>query len=438
VKGPGERALSWPRRAAAFRAPDLLGRRDFRLLLGAQLVAQAADGAAQAGFADAILLDPGAQGTRARILAVFALTLLPYSLVAPFVGVFVDRWERKLLLVGSNVARALLLGALPLWAGSLPGDAALYVAVLVLLAFGRLFLTTKSAVLPVVLEEHDLLRGNAISGGGGMIAALLGGVVGLGLVAATRPAVGFVVAGLLYLSAALLARRIASAASTRPPHHETLVRAAGRVARELLAGLGEVWRRRPARLSLAGIFILRSAVMLTAIAAILVIRQTHPEAGDRVGRLSAGALALGISSVGAFVGALSVASFGRRLGNARLILFGFLVSGVGVATLGGIGDLRAVLLLTALGGYGAYVAKIATDAQVQEALPDAFRGRAFALYDILYNLASVCAAVVVVMAVETPLRAVLTAAGLTTLGLAALLGRAMGRAGMLRPPPKAF
>jgi MFS family permease len=410
----------------------LLQARDFRLLLGAQLIAQCADGVAQAAFADAVIFDPASQDTPRRILAVFALTLVPYSLVAPVLGVFVDRWDRKLLLVGTNLTRAVLLVTLPLWWDALPADAAPYAAILVLLGFGRLFLTTKGAALPAVLGEHHLLRANALSGGGGMIAALLGGVIGIGGVAVTTTPWIFVAAGLVYAASALVARRIGRDLVASVGPLERLGDAVGRVVRELAAGAREVWRRRPARLSLAAIFLLRSAVMLTGVAALLVIKQEFPGAEERFGRLSAGALALGVSSVGAFIGAWSASAFGRSLGNARLILLGFVVAGGGIAALGGVQDLRAVLGLTALGGYGAYVAKIATDAQIQETLPDAYRGRAFALYDILYNLASVAAASVMVLFAGSTFRAVLVPSGLVTLALGALLGRAMRRAAMFR------
>ena len=61
------------------RLGELLAERDFRLLLGAQCIAQMADGLAQVAFAEEIVLDP--QGTPTRTLALFALTLLPYSLL---------------------------------------------------------------------------------------------------------------------------------------------------------------------------------------------------------------------------------------------------------------------------------------------------------------------------------------------------------------------
>jgi hypothetical protein len=317
----------------------------------------------------------------------------------------------------------------------LPSTAWLLGGALLLLGLGRLFLTTKSAVLPFVLHERDLLKGNAVSGGAGMIAALLGGVVGLAALAILQPVGVFLCAGAVYGASALLVKGLSSPMRHPVPPAESLHEATMRVAGALVAGLAEIYRRRRARLSLAGIFILRSAVMLVAIAAILVIRAHYPGAENRFGRISAGALALGTSSAGAFVGALMTPPLGRRFGDAALVLLGFGVSGSGIALLGGVDDLRALLLLTALGGFGAYVAKIATEAHIQKTIPDEYRGRAFSIYDILYNLASVVAAAVVLAFAGVSFRALLLPAGVITLVLAALLGTAMRRAGMLTRRP---
>jgi MFS family permease len=410
---------------AVLREPDV------RVLLGAQWLAQLADGLAQATFAEHVVLEPGSEGGPEAILAVFALTLLPYSVVAPFLGVFVDRWARRSLLTWTNVGRAVLLALVVLPPAGVPSTPWLLAGALAILGLGRLFLTTKSAALPVVLHERDLLKGNAVSGGAGMIAALLGGIIGLGALAVAPPAAVFGIAGGVYALSALTVRRL-----SRPMRHgesaaEGLGAALATVARELVTGIAEIYRRPRARLSLASIFILRSAVMLVAVAAVLVIRDSFPGAGDRFGRISTGALALGTSSVGAFVGALATPALGRRFGNAGLVLLGFAVSGSGIALLGGFSELEALLTLTALGGFGAYVAKIATEAQVQEAVPDDFRGRAFSIYDILYNLASVVAAAVLLAFAGASYRSVLLPAGLVTLGLAAALGAAMKRSGML-------
>src|SRR4051794_20261771 len=104
------------------RARSLLTREpDFTRLLMAQWVGQAADGMAQAAFFALLVLDPLEQKTPNKILALSALTLLPYSVIAPFLGVLVDRWSRRALLVGTNTIRGVLLLTLPLWSHAFPG-----------------------------------------------------------------------------------------------------------------------------------------------------------------------------------------------------------------------------------------------------------------------------------------------------------------------------
>lgn len=410
---------------------ELLVERDFRVLLGAQLLAQAADGIAQAGFAEVLLLEPLNEGDPARIFRLFALTLIPYSIVAPFIGVFVDRWKRRNLLVATNVLRAAMLVTLPLWAPVIPGDSGLFAAVVLLLGLGRLFLTTKGAVLPAVLKERRLLRGNAISGGGGMIAALTGGVVGIGIVGVVGPNAAFVLAGTVYAAAAGIAALISLV--TTHPHapSERFRQALARVSGELVEGARAVWARAQARLPLISIFVLRTVGMFVVIAAILVIKDAFPDSGDRFGRLSVSALALGTAGAGAFIGAVSAPALGRRFEKSGLVLLGFIVSGIGLIVLGGVVDLPAILGLTFVGGFGGFVTKVAVDAEVQAALPDIYRGRAFSLYDILYNLASVVAAGLMFALSAIALPVLLVMAGIVTLALGVLIRAAMGRSGML-------
>lgn len=410
---------------------QMLEGRDFRLLLGGQYLAQAADGLAQAAFAEVLVLEPFSQGTPGRILQVLVVTLIPYSFIAPFLGVFVDRWQRRALLVWTNLLRGIFLVTLPLWSRFLPRDFGLYAAVLILLGFGRLFLVTKGAVLPAVLHEHHLLRGNSVSAGGGMIAALLGGVIGVVLVGATGADGSFVAAGAIYVLAGALQHRLGESYSAPHRSDEALAKAVSRVAGELKEGVVAIASRVRAALPLVGIFLLRTIGILVAIGAILVIKNEFPEAGDRFGRLSSSALALGSAGLGAFAGAVTAPFFGRRYTKPQLILVGFVVSGAAIVALGGISQIPAVLALTFFGGYGGFITKVAVDAQIQEVLPDRYRGRAFALYDILYNLASVAAGTLMYLFQDVELRTLLVASGIGAFVLALALGVAMARAGML-------
>ncbi len=416
---------------AGNRIRALLAQRDFRVLLGAQVLAQASDGLAQAVFTYELVLEPLQQGTPGRILGLFVLTLLPYSLISPFMGVFVDRWPRRGLLVWTNVARAVLLVSLPVWSPLVSGDGELLGGLLVILALGRLFLTTKGALLPAVLHDRHLLRGNALSAGAGMVAALGGGVIGVGLAGWTPGNGPLIAAGLCYAGAAWLSTRLSEPFDHEQIHDTRLMDALRRVLRDLVDGLRAIWSRAGARLPLIGIFIVRTIGMFVAVAAILVIKEVYPDAADDSGKLTSSALALGTAGVGAFMAAVFASVMGGRLDRPRLILAGFLVSGVGIIALGGVLDIYAVLGLTFIGGFGTFLTKVAVDAQVQHVLPDHLRGRACALYDILYNFASIAAGLLMVVFQQIAFRPLLVGVGLMTLVITVAMAAAMRRAGLL-------
>ena len=266
------------------------------------------------------------RGLRRETLALFALTLLPYSLLGPFTGVLVDRWRRRSILVWANVAARRAAREPAFVDRCATRETALYASLLLLLGLGRLFLTTKGASLPVVLREHHLLRGNAVSGGLGMIFALVGGVAGLGAAAFASTETAFIMAGLLYATGALIARRISNPMAHPHKHLERMRDAAARIGTELVDGVREIWKRERARLPLLGIFVLRIAAMFVALIAIEIIR-TEYAAADDSGRLSASALALGAAGVGAFIGALMAPAMGRRFSTPALLIVGFVVSG---------------------------------------------------------------------------------------------------------------
>jgi len=409
---------------------EMLHERDFRALIGGQVLGQTADGFAQATLAKVLILDPLSQGTPSRIFAVFALTLLPYSLIGPYVGVFVDRWPRRALMQWANVIRCILLLTLPVWTRVFDGDEPLYVAGLLLLSLGRVFLATKGAVLPVFLHEHHLLGGNSLSSGAGMVSALIGGAVGIFAVELTGLDAALVTAAVIYAAAAFVLGRISSSLDHPNPPADSIGAAAARVNTELVEGIRAIWVRKPARLSLIGIFILRTVGMFVVVSAILVIKEVFPGKVGDLGRVGSSAIALGAAGAGAFAGAALAPLIGRRLANAGLVVLGFVISAVAIVALGGLINIPALLGLTFLGGLGGFVSKVAVDAEVQQDLPDELRGRGFALYDILYNLASVAAAGAMLIGGEASLRVRLVTAGVAALAISYVMARTMKRAGM--------
>jgi MFS family permease len=166
---------------------------------------------------------------------------------------------------------------------------------------------------------------------------------------------------------------------------------------------------------------LRTIGMTVLIVLLLVIKS------DFEGTLASSGFGLGAFGVGAGLAALSAPRIGKRLSEPQMILLGFVVSGIGVVALGGISWLPAVLAVAALGGYGGFLTKVSVDAQVQAALPDIYRGRAFAVYDILYNLASVVAAGAIVLFEGVAFRPLLIGVGIVNLAVVPLLAVLMRR-----------
>ena len=99
------------RRAAGL--VGLLRERGFRRLLGVRFAAQWGDGMFQAALGGAVLFNPERQADPLAVAAGLAVILLPYSLVGPFAGALLDRWDRRRVLLVANLLRAVLTVASP-------------------------------------------------------------------------------------------------------------------------------------------------------------------------------------------------------------------------------------------------------------------------------------------------------------------------------------
>ena len=121
-------------------------------LLGVRWSGQATDGLFQSALASFVLFSPERQADALSAAIGFAVVLLPYSLVGPFVGTILDRVSRQRALLFSNLARAANL--LVVAALVFTGQTGVVLTVFVLIAFGinRLILAGLSAGLPLVIE----------------------------------------------------------------------------------------------------------------------------------------------------------------------------------------------------------------------------------------------------------------------------------------------
>ena len=366
-----------------------------RRLLATRLTGQASDGLLQAALGSFILFSPERQATAAQVAAAFALLLLPYSLLGPFAGVFLDRWNRARVLVVANVARGTVMVGI---AGMVAADRDgldLATAVLVTMGIGRLWLAGLSAGLPLVVAPERLVTANALFPTAGTIAAAIATVTGLLLMPVLGPdgasrLVLLVAAGLLVSAA--IASRIprrdlgpqAGEARMAPLTSDLMAVVLG-----MVAGVRHVHHRPRARRGMAVVMAHRVAFGALLVDALLLVRNTLNPASDPDTALADFALTAAGASVGSFLAAVLTPRVVRRIGLARwsaVTLFtAALVAPASFSTL--------QLPLMAIGsmsmGFAGQTVKIAGDTVLQQDIDESYRGRVFSLYDVGLNVALV-------------------------------------------------
>jgi MFS family permease len=379
----------------------VLGGSGFRRLLAVRLVGQGGDGVFQVALASLFFFSPERQPSAAGVAAAFAVLLLPFTLAGPWAGVLLDRWRRRQVLLWVNAGRALaVVGTAGVLLVAGPGPP-LYGLVLACLSANRFLLAGLSASLPHVVPRHELVVANSVSPTSGSAAAFGGGAVAFAL----RPAVGhgdagdvvlLLLAAGVYLAAAGLTLRIG--ASDLGPDRAGDAGTLGRVTRDLGAGLAHVRRRRTPALALGAIGGHRLAYGVSLIATVLLTRNRLAD-GDPDAALALLGMVVSASGAGFVLAAVVTPHATRRLAPqgwlvACLLLAAAVEAGLVAAVTTPL--LVAGAFLLGLAGQGA---KISVDTIVQRDVDDAYRGRVFVLYDVVFNAALLAAAALAVLVV---------------------------------------
>lgn len=379
--------------------PDLsavLRHSDFLDLWATRLSAQLADGIFQVALASFVLFSPDKQATPGRTAAAFATLLLPYSVVGPFAGVFIDRWRRRTILVRANLVRAaLILVVAALIAGGVESPV-FYVTTLAVLSVNRFFLSSLSAALPHVVDEGRLVTANSLSTTSGTVMAVVGGAIGFGIGALLGTPAIVLTAGAFYLLSSWLASRMdADLLGPDPDPDAVSTKDALRaVLGGIAAGARHVWERKHPAYALLAIAAHRFFYGLSTVATLLLYRNYFTDDGFFRAGLDGLGQVLGASALGVLTAAVLTPYAVRRMGKDTWIVA--LLAGACVVeiALGFPYTQPAFLAAAFLLGLVAQGAKICVDTIVQESVTDAYRGRVFAFYDILFNVTFVSAATV--------------------------------------------
>ncbi|MGW2560624.1 MFS transporter [Streptomyces sp. NPDC001514] len=372
----------------------LLRLRNFRRLLTVRLLSQSADGVYQVALATYVVFSPERQTSPGAIASAMAVLLLPYSLVGPFAGVLLDRWQRRQVFLYGNLLRAVLAaGTAVLIVGAVP-DWLFYVSALSVTAVNRFILAGLSAALPRVVDEERLVMANSLSPTAGTLAATAGGAlaVALRVVAHGSDATVVLLGAAVYLCAGLASLRMARELLGPDPElvQSRLGAAVASTVRGLVGGLRHLAERQVAARALAAMTLLRFCYGALTVMVLMLCRYAWSETESE--GLTLLGLAVGISGAAFFTAAAITPWAVARLGE-----YGWVATCAGVAAILvpalGLPFAPAPMFIAAFVlGVNTQGAKIATDTVVQTSIDDAFRGRVFSLYDVVINVAFVAAA----------------------------------------------
>ncbi|MBU6314050.1 MAG: MFS transporter [Actinomycetales bacterium] len=380
----------------------------FSRLLAIRWTGQATDGIFQSALASFVLFSPERQANALSAALAFAVVLLPYSIVGPFVGTILDRLSRQRALLIANLARSanLLLVALFVFSGT----TGIELTTVVLIAFGinRLILAALSAGLPLLIDSQSLITANAMAVTGGSVLVVVGGGIGVGVRAVIdslafanhADALLILIASGGYFVAALLTGRL-NTFEIGPLEHEIKQASFMQGMTEMREGFQFLRIHSDAARGILATAVHRGGLTALTLTALLLERNTFNDPNFPEQGLKGFGFALSFAGIGVFLGAF-LAPYGvSQVGRHRWIRLAILTSAACPLILAST-QTQVTLILTAfLVSFFGQNLKVTNDALVQSKIDDYYRGRVFAVYDVLVNGAIVSGGLIAALLLPT-------------------------------------
>jgi MFS family permease len=352
---------------------DVLANRDYRLVWLGRITSQLGDACYEVAIVW-LVLQLTDQDYFSVGVVVFA-RLAPYVLIGPVAGVFVDRWDRRRLMVACDLGRAGVVFAVPLLhlAGALEVWHVALVA-FVLTTLRSFFNPALQASLPALVAPGQLVPANALIQASVQTVGVVGpALAGLALVRFGTDAL-FVANGVTFLVSALCVAflRLAHDRTGTDGHQPMLAEITGAI--RLVHGIRPVFWS-----------VVLYAVGLLTIAGSYRVGLAALAEETIGGGASTYGLLLSALGLGTVAGALVVGKI-RTARPTRIIFAGWALWGVAFAVLGFTGSPLVAALLAIVAGVAESAATVFTTALVQAAIPVDQLGKVFSLWSLLCSI----------------------------------------------------
>ena len=311
-----------------------------------------------------------AGGARAVGLLFFARFVLA-ALASPWIGILVDRWSRRRVMLASDFVRCGLMVAMTVVATSGGNAYAVYVLAVASTVAAVSWIPAQAALMPSLVDSPDELTaanvvGNTISSVGMFAGPALGGI----LLALSGPAAVFALTAALTFWSAVFVLQVPADPPPEPGEQPDILA-------ELTAGFTAVVRR-PALRVVVGLSGAQAIVdgALEVLLVVLALQLLHGH-NAALGWLNT---ALGIGSI---LGAFVVAALAARRRLAGGFAIGLLLLGIPLALTAAVSSLAPALVLVGALGVGAIFFQVNSVTLIQRSAPNEVMGRVFAFLGML-------------------------------------------------------
>ena len=402
----------------------------FWRLLELRTASQFGDGLFQAGLAGGLLFNPERAADPWAVAGAFAVLFLPYSLLGPFAGALLDRWDRRAVLIGANLGRLVLVIGVGLLLAVGARDLVVLCGALIVNGFSRFVTSGLSAALPHVVPQRQVVTMNSVATAVGATATFLGAnfmllprwLFGSGDTgAATIILLVAVPVAVALLLSIRFPRHVLGPDDTARVIHRSALYA---VATGWLYGARTVLSTPSVAATLSGLAAHRMVFGINSLLVLVLVRHTNTHEVAGLGTAVVFVAATGLGSFLANVVTPPAVKRWGRYATANGALLGAAFIQVAGATL----QLAVMVACGFLLGLAGQIVKLCADTAMQIDVDDALRGHVFAVQDSLFWLSFIAATTFSAAVLPADGHAPVLALGgsliyLAGLGMHAVLGR---------------
>lgn len=348
--------------------PRFLPPTPFQRLVSTHAASVCADACVAASLAGSLFFAQPTSAARGDILLFLLLTMAPFSIVAPVMGPALDRIKggRRLMVVGACLGRALCCLAMAQFITKpSPEGLIVYPLAFGVLVLQKTYAVARAALVPAVVDdEAELVKANSRLALISLIASMVGGAPALFLQWVFDASWSLVLAMLVFAVATALALKIPRTQIVQDEAEQQL---------------------ESEELSQPSILLAGSAMAVIRIAVgVMVFLSAFSFKDDKI-QLG---IVLGAYAVGGFVGNL-IAPIARRHVREEVILASSLLLAATFTVLGGLtgGSVGAAALAAISVAIASSAGRVGFDSLLQRDGPDAVRGRAFARFEMRFQVA---------------------------------------------------